>query len=101
MHCIVPCFVGRGFHLLKFPNFMETLGNETSCEDKVWLAGHGDNDTCIIQVKICPLQKNMPALKKHKGLCIIQGKICPLEKNMPPRQKNAFLANSIQYMSAG
>ena len=43
---------------------METLGNETSCEDKVWLAGHGDNETCIIQVEICPLEKNMPASKK-------------------------------------
>ena len=82
----MPCFVGRGLHLLKFPNFMETLGNETSREDKVWLAGHGDNETCIIQLEICPTDKNMPMLKKKKTQRFVHNS----SQNMPSGGKHAF-----------
>ena len=47
---------------------MGTLGNESFCEDKVWLAGQGDNGLCIIQGKICLPERNMPPGEKYDCL---------------------------------
>ena len=69
----IVCYgVPLGRHFIKFPNFVETLGNESSCEDKLWLAGPGDNGLCIIQVKICLPGRNMPPREKYACLKKVQ-----------------------------